>query len=921
LTCSGSFDSITMLFKSMAINVSRRPIIAATVDDIVLVQPKHGGNRRYLSDAAGISQEELLDFSANINPLGLPEGFRSLISRRIEDVLHYPDPDCAGIISAVSACYGIPREEIILGNGSTEILYALPRALPKARAVIPVPSYADYVTASELAAMMVEKVFLREANDFALEIQDLEKLLHGDEIVFLGQPNNPTGLSCDAETIRATARRHPASLFVIDEAFADFVAGMDRLLAKRPENVVVLCSLTKFFAIPGLRLGFAAGAANVIGKIKKLVPPWSVNVFAQAVGEAALPDEDYRTRTVELVNEERRYLLEELGAISGFYVYPGQANFLLVRLDRKDMDVRELARRLLRNGIAVRICDNFPGLDKRFFRIAVRNREENKLLLEALREVLSIHAKTSGKERRPAIMFQGTSSNAGKSILSAALCRILLQDGYRVAPFKSQNMSLNSYVTRDGGEMGRAQVVQAQASRLDPDVRMNPILLKPSSDTGAQVIVMGKPVGNMDVNAYIGYKLEAFAAARTAFDSLAAEYDAIVLEGAGSPAEVNLKHHDIVNMAMARYARSPVLLVGDIDRGGVFASFVGTMEVLAEWERRLIAGFVINRFRGQEALLKDAIDFTQRHTGKPTFGVVPYIHRLGLPEEDSVTFKSGLLDTAPRQGESVDIAVMDLPHISNFTDFDPFRIEPDVSLRIVRTAREMGNPDALILPGSKNVIADMAYLENNGLAREIGRLAGEEKTELVGICGGFQILGSEIDDPHGLESRGDTAAGIAAPSGSQRFSSSCFTSAGQKSAGKNPAGLGLLSVTTTLAWEKTLQCVKGRHAESGLPVKGYEIHHGQTTGAENHPAFFREDGEIIGVKSPDGRIWGTYLHGVFDDDAFRRWFIDRLRRRRSWLPRGEILAVYDLEPAFDRLAEIVRRSLDMEKIYRLMGLK
>ena len=874
-----------------------------------------------MSNAAGMSLEELLDFSANINPLGFPEGFRSLISRKMKEVLHYPDPDCTGLIGAISARYGIPPEEIVLGNGSTELLYALPRALPKARAVIPVPSYADYATASELAGMTVEEVYLGEDNGFSLEITGLEKLFQGDEIVFLGQPNNPTGLICDAETIRVTARRHPASIFVVDEAFADFVVGMDRLLVRRPANVIVLCSLTKFFAIPGLRLGFAAGSLDIIGKIKKLIPPWSVNVFAQAVGEAALPDDDFRMRTISLVNEQRRYLSEELAALSGFYVYPGQANFLLVRLDRRDMNAPELARRLLKKGIAVRICDNFSGLDKRFFRIAVRNLEENDQLLDALREALSMPAKAACKARKPAIMFQGTSSNAGKSILSAALCRILLQDGYRVAPFKSQNMSLNSFVTRDGGEMGRAQVVQAQASRLDPDVRMNPILLKPSSDTGAQVIVMGTPVGNMDVNAYIGYKPEAFAAAQAAFDSLADECDVIVMEGAGSPAEVNLKHHDIVNMAMARYARAPVLLVGDIDRGGVFASFVGTMEVLAEWERRLIAGFVINRFRGQESLLKDAIDFTERHTGKPTFGVVPYIHRLGLPEEDSVTFKSGLLDAAPRAGEAVEIAVLDLPHISNFTDFDPFRIEPDVSLRIVRSAQEIGNPDALILPGSKNVIADLAYLEKSGLSREISRLAGEGKTELVGICGGFQILGREIADPHGLESRGETAPGDSISSGSLNFPLPTLTSDGKISAGKTPVGLGLLPVTTTLAWEKTLKCVKGRHVESGLPVKGYEIHHGQTAGAGNHPAFLREDGEIVGVQSPDGRTWGTYLHGVFDDDAFRRWFIDRLRRRRSLAPLGKILAVYDLEPAFDRLAEIVRRSLDMEKIYRLMGLK
>jgi cobyric acid synthase len=343
------------------------------------------------------------------------------------------------------------------------------------------------------------------------------------------------------------------------------------------------------------------------------------------------------------------------------------------------------------------------------------------------------------------------------------------------------------------------------------------------------------------------------------------------------------------------------------------------MEVLAEWERKLIAGFVINRFRGQEALLKDAIEFTERHTGRQTLGVVPYIHRLGLPEEDSVTFKSGLPDNAARDEEGVEIAVLDLPHISNFTDFDPFRIEPDVTLRIVRSPREIGHPDALILPGSKNVIADMAYLNKSGLAQEIKRLAGEGRTELVGICGGFQILGREIADPHGLESRGEKTSSLS--SGPLYAPETALTSAEERAAGKTVAGLGILPVTTTLAWEKTLKYVKGRHAGSGLTVRGYEIHHGRTEGVGNQQAFSRDDGETIGMQSSDGRTWGTYLHGVFDDDAFRRWFIDGLRRRRSLAPRGRILAVYDLEPAFERLAEIVRRSLDMEKIYRLMGLK
>ena len=404
------------------------------------------------------------------------------------------------------------------------------------------------------------------------------------------------------------------------------------------------------------------------------------------------------------------------------------------------------------------------------------------------------------RDRTPAaLMLQGTSSNAGKSVLTAAICRILLQDGVRVAPFKAQNMSLNSFVTRDGGEMGRAQVVQAQACRVEPDVRMNPILLKPNSDTGSQVIVRGKPVGNMRVGEYVGFKPQAFAAACECYDSLAEQFDAIVLEGAGSPAEVNLKHHDITNMRMARHAGAAVLVVGDIDRGGVFASFVGTLEVLAPWERRMVAGWIVNRFRGDAGLLAPALEYTQSATGRPVLGVVPYLPDLGLPQEDSVEFKSGLLDAPGGNGEAVEIAVVDLPHIANFTDFDAFRGESDVRLRIVRQASDLGQPDAVVIPGSKNTLADLDCLRRNGLAERIEQLARGGRTEVVGVCGGFQMLGREIRDPLALES----ANGLR-------------------------EGLGLLDAVTVLAAEKTLVRAAATHVPSGLEVAGYEIHHGRT---------------------------------------------------------------------------------------------
>jgi len=853
---------------------------------------EHGGNVRKLAQEAGQSPEELLDFSANINPLGPPDWFRPLISSRLSSLVHYPDPDSSSLKASISDHFGVKEEDVLVGNGSTEIIHSLPRALPIRGALIPVPTYSDYVHAIELTGKLVEKIFLKEEEAFQLDLSVLNRKISSGQLVFIGQPNNPTGLLVDPVALRALALRHPSTFFVIDEAFFDFVEDAESLIGHRPSNAIILRSFTKFYAIPGLRLGYAIAEPDVILKIKKSMPLWSVNSLAQAAGEHALQDHAYALRTRAFVRQQREFLVNELQSIPGLTVFSGRANFLLVRLDRQDADAPALAKQMLSSGIAIRPCDNFDGLGKRFFRIAVRSDVENLKLLHSLRKALREPLPSRmDRQKTPALMFQGTSSNAGKSILAAALCRILLQDGYRVAPFKAQNMSLNSFVTREGGEMGRAQAVQAQACRIDPDVRMNPILLKPNDDTGAQVILMGKPAGNMNVQQYIRYKPVAFEEAKKAYEGLAKEYDVIVLEGAGSPAEVNLKDHDIVNMKMARFAEAPVLLVGDIDRGGVFASFVGTMEVLSEAERRQMAGFVINRFRGKEDLLGPAIEYTRHHTGLPCLGTVPYLHDLGLPEEDSVEFKSGALD-GPFRENGIEIAVIDLPHISNFTDFDSLRIEPDVFLRIVRSTSDLNQPDAIILPGSKNVIGDLEYLRQSGLSRKIFDLSDQRRTEVVGLCGGFQMLGQSVEDPYGIES-----------------------------AKKMMDGLGLIPISTVMAQQKTLVRTEGTHLPSRLKVRGYEIHHGQTEGTPLIPLVVREDGQIIGAEAGKGNVWGTYLHGIFDADEFRRWFIDRLRVRRNLTAMGKVCAIYDLEPAYERLAEVVRRSLKMDEIYRVMGLR
>ncbi|MCY2992626.1 MAG: cobyric acid synthase [Planctomycetota bacterium] len=893
----------------------------------------HGGNLRELARHTGLDRDAILDFSASVNPLGPPEGLRAVLARNIDRLIQYPDPDNADLVHLLAERYQVPAEQIVVGNGSSELLFAIARAGEFERAVIPVPAYIDYATAVQATGREVEFLAwpstpaepmsslaqtLADAgptsDEFTPRWPALESQLRGQEVVLLGQPNNPTGRLFNNGEFRDLAARHDATLFVVDEAFADFVQDYRSLIGQVPANVVVVRSLTKFYAIPGLRLGFAVAASALAQRIRQQIPPWSVNILAQVAAPALLADEDYARRTMLLVPREREQLSQDLARLPGLHVYPSVANYLLVRLDRDDCDAPTLAERLLGDGIAIRTFGPGQHLDGRFFRVAVRMREENQRLCDALAAALAsptsfrqregegpaepqgdtgsagASPSQSSRRRTPALMIQGTSSNAGKSILTAALCRILFQDGIHVAPFKSQNMSLNSCIARDGGEMGRAQVVQAQACRLEPDVRMNPILLKPNSDTGCQVIVRGQPVGNMQVGQYVQYKPQAFAVVQQCYDALAAEFDAIILEGAGSPGEVNLKSHDIVNMRMAEYARAPVVIVGDIDRGGVFAAFVGTLEVLDAWERRLVSGWIVNRFRGDASLLDTALQYTLERTGRPVLGVVPYLHELNLPQEDSVDFKCGTLDHSPADAV-LEIAVIDLPHISNFTDFDAFRVEADVRLRIVRSVDELERPDAVIIPGSKNTLADLEYLRRSGLAQRLETLARDATAEIVGICAGFQILGREISDPLGIES-----------------------------SAVESRGLGLLSVSTVLAAEKTLVRTSAVHAFAGLEVTGYEIHHGQTVLEGALPLLTRPAGQVVGAATPDRRIWGTYLHGVFDADAFRRWFLDRLRVRRGLAPVGEATGRYDIEPALDRLADVVRQSLRMDEIYRLLGM-
>lgn len=504
------------------------------------------------------------------------------------------------------------------------------------------------------------------------------------------------------------------------------------------------------------------------------------------------------------------------------------------------------------------------------------------------------------------IMFQGTASHVGKSLLTAGLCRILKQDGFRVAPFKSQNMALNSYVTVDGLEMGRAQGVQAEAAGIIPSVDMNPILLKPKEDMVAQVIVLGKPLADMSARDYRNdYIPVALKIVSDALDRLRDAYDVIVLEGAGSPAEINLKDRDIVNMKMAEIAEAPVILIADIDRGGVFASLIGTMELLTPEERKRVAGFVINKFRGDVTLLTPGLDFLEKRTGLPVLGVIPFAGDLDIEDEDSVS----LFDKKIKKGgeDLLDIVVMRLPRISNFTDFDPLAAEQDVQIRYVEGLGALGSPDALIIPGTKNTSADLLYLQNSGLAKAIKELC-ISGTPVVGICGGYQMLGRELLDPKETESKGVTRL----------------------------EALGLLPLTTAFSPLKITRQVKACVSShdswgelAGLELQGYEIRHGQSEAAGTAPHIIISEGapgegDIIGMAATDLPVFGTYLHNIFHNDRFRRCWLDGLRARRGLPPLAEnenaLSTAKRRQQNYDYLAQILRSNLDMEKLYSIMGL-
>ena len=509
------------------------------------------------------------------------------------------------------------------------------------------------------------------------------------------------------------------------------------------------------------------------------------------------------------------------------------------------------------------------------------------------RPFFDLHEKPNRKARPSfstgIIMVQGTMSGVGKSVIAAGLCRIFAQDGFRVSPFKSQNMALNSYVTEEGLEMGRAQVMQAECAKQRPRAEMNPVLLKPVSDCGSQVIVNGRVVRNMRAAEYYEYKKSLVPVIKEAFDKLRSENDIIVIEGAGSPAEINLKDGDIVNMGLAEMTDAPVLLVGDIDRGGVFAQLLGTLDLLEGSERARVCGLVINKFRGDKALLEPGLEIIRQKAGIPISGVVPYTD-LTLDDEDSLSDRF-----AEKSAKAFDIAVIKLPHISNFTDFEVFGQAEDVSVRFISDVRQFGDPDIVILPGTKNTVGDMNWLNESGMADSVKKYAGSGGT-VIGICGGYQMLGRTVSDPDNLECGGDIS------------------------------GLSLLPVDTVLKDNKIRRLYKGNLSDpsgilgplKGAEVSGYEIHMGETVPFEDLAEFTSDRTGYC-----RGNIYGSYVHGLFDEKDIAKGIIELVsgRRGRSVNTDGILDQAQFKEKQYDLLADCLRENLDIDAIYDIMSVK
>ncbi|MBQ7180125.1 MAG: cobyric acid synthase [Bacteroidaceae bacterium] len=889
------------------------------------------------------------NFSSNIYAHACLDGLKLFLATRLDGIAAYPEPEPEALEALIAEREGVGRECLLVTSGATEAIYLIAqmaRAGGLQHFVCQQPTFSEYADASRLNGLL-------PAGEGEAE----------QALRWLCNPNNPTGhVLPPQEVLRLAAR---SRLTVLDQSYEDYTAeplptAGDVLSAG---NILRLHSLTKTYAVPGLRIGYVLGAPGLISRLRRFLRPWSVNALAIEAAQWLICHEARAVGDIGAYLAEARRLRERLSEIPGLSVAPTQTNFMLVRIET--LTAARLKECLAKGyGILIRDASNFEGLGPHHFRVAAQTPREDDLLVAAIRECLQGEGRPSapaGDEParqglRP-VMLAGTGSDVGKSVLAAALCRIFRQDGYHPAPFKAQNMALNSYATPEGLEIGRAQAMQAEAAGIPCHTDMNPLLLKPQGDMTSQVVLNGCPIGNRSAYQYwrreagegegcpsgspdspghssqsdlsspssqpsssslssqsspssqyspsslsspsspssqIDFRAEVCAA----YDRLSARYNPIVMEGAGSISELNLRHTDLVNLPMARHAGAAVLLVADIDRGGVFASVYGSIALQTPQDRALIKGIIINKFRGDLRLFESGRRLLEELCGVPVLGVIPYFQDIRIEEEDSVALDRRVRQSHPsapgdEAGENtVKVAVVKLRHLSNYTDFDALDEDPRIRLYYTQEPGELQKGDIIILPGSKSTLDDLLWLRQSGLAEAILEARRQGKT-VIGICGGYQMMGAEVCDPNHVE--GPT---------------------------ERLPGLGLLPVTTTMSGRKVTRQTTFQTplaAKGTQPLRGYEIHMGQTRpleGTAPSPFALLDDGRQDGYLR-DERCWGSYLHGVLDNGAVIDALLSPFAARLEAASRPLDYAAFK-EEQYDRLARHVRKYLDVERLYEIL---
>lgn len=796
---------------------------------------KHGDGARPLESALNLAAGEILDLSASMNPAA--DDYRETLMCHLGSLRHYPDEGRAR--DELAEKLNVDPSVLILCNGASEAISLVSNVVSSGRIMGPEFSlYSRYIQNYDASGPL-----------------------------WASNPNNPTGLLLANELIPE----------VVDEAFYQMATGS---WSRRDfeKGSFVIGSLTKLFSLPGLRMGYIVAPSRRYAELlHRIRPEWSLNSLASSVIPSLVHDVDLQSVCERIASFRSQLvaLLDEHGYKSNESV----ANYVFIA------ESRDLFTLLLKNKILVRDTSSFglPG----GVRVAVPNERG----LDRLQAALNTPQTRFRKRPGGALMVVGTTSDSGKSTIVAALCRVLSNNGIAVAPFKAQNMSLNSAVTSDGYEIGRAQARQAVAARTEASVHMNPILLKPTSQSRSQVIVLGEPLFEMGAREYQSQKSQLLDVVIDSFRSLENKYEAVILEGAGSPAEINLLDNDIVNLSLAQKVNANALLVGDIDRGGVFASLYGTVKILPDHLSNCIIGTVINKIRGDVSLLDTGIERLERLIDKKCFGVIPFIDLPFIDSEDSMALAS--YGSARRKdSDHVDVAIIDLPRISNFTDFDPLVFEDGCSVRIVKDRSQLGSPDLVIIPGSKTTIDDLHWMRACGFELELKRLR-DEGSVILGICAGYQMLGETIED--GIES-------------------SC----------SHEAGFGYLPVDTVFRNSKVTLMRNGTSDFfDGVSLSGYQIHHGRVI-SDPDCSLFRLDApsrDIEGVALYDGatdqgnRVFGTSLHGIFENDSFRNEFLGFVAKARNKAFKSALRFEELRDSQIELIADLISRNVDLKGLF------